>query len=136
MYGCSMPSDTDASVREWFERGNKTKELQVDALHPDVEWHLRADLPDSRTLRGYEDARQLIADWTAAFDNLHLEPTVITEAGGKTVVGVHLHGQIRGTEQELDMDEVWVLGWRDERIVEIREFNTTEEAVRSLGQPA
>jgi ketosteroid isomerase-like protein len=131
-----MPSATEASVREWFERGDKTQELQFDILHPDLEWHLRADLPDSRTLRGYEDARQLVADWSAAFDNLHLEPIEITQAVGKTVVDVHLHGKMRGTEQELDMDEVWVLGWRDERIVEIREFNTREEALRSLGQPA
>jgi|SRR5271170_2239505 len=127
-----MPGDTEARVRAFFERSNETGELQVQSLHPDLDWHLRADLPDTRTVHGYEEAEQLVADWTAAFEDLRLEPMEITEAAGSTVVDLHLHGQVRGSGQEVDMDEVWVLSWRGELIVEIREFNTREEALAWL----
>jgi ketosteroid isomerase-like protein len=131
-----MPEQTEPLFRAWFGRFNETQEPQLDVLHPDVEWHLRADLPDSRTLRGHEDVRRLNADWTEAFEDLRLEATQISDVAGKTVVDVHFHAHIRGSLQEVDMDEVWLVTWRDDMIVEIREFRTSGEALRSLGLAA
>ena len=85
-------------------------------------------------MRGHEDVGRLHADWTNAFEDLHLEPIEITEEAGTTLVRVHFHAGIKGSDQELDMDEVWLLSWCDERVIEIREFNTKEDALRSLGQ--
>jgi hypothetical protein len=34
------------------------------------------------------------------------------------------------------LDEVWVVSERDGKAIEIREYNTKEEALRSLGQVA
>jgi ketosteroid isomerase-like protein len=101
-------------------------------LHPDIAWHLRADLPDSRIRRGHEAVKQLNADWTEAFKNLHLEPIEVSETAGKTVVAVHFHTRIEGTGASLDMDEVWVLGWRDDKIIEIREYNSRDEALKAV----
>jgi ketosteroid isomerase-like protein len=39
-------------VRAGYQWFNRTHEVDVDALHPDFEWHTRDDLPDSATQRG------------------------------------------------------------------------------------
>ena len=31
------------------------------------------------------------------------------------------------------MDEIWVYTWRDQKVIEIREYRTKDEALRSLG---
>ncbi len=123
---------SEARLRAWFDRFNRTQEPVLEQLHPEIEWHLRADLPDSRTLRGHEAVEQLNADWAEAFESLHLEPIEVSEVAGKTVLAVHFHARIRGTAESLDMDEVWVLSWRDDKIVEIREYTGKDEALKSM----
>jgi hypothetical protein len=87
-----MPPDAEAKVRAYFEHFNATRASQRDALHPEIEWHIRADLPNARTLRGYEDVEQRDADWKQAFGDLHLAPTEVSERSGRSVVLVHFHG--------------------------------------------
>ena len=128
-----MPTDAEAKVRAYFEHFNETRESQREALHPEIDWHIRADLPDSRTLRGYEDVRQRDADWKQAFGDLHLEPIEVSEASGRTVVLVHFHGRLKGSGDIVDMHEVWVLSWRDDRIIQIREYKNKPEALKAVG---
>ena len=75
-----MPTDAEAKVRAYFERFNETRESQLDLLHPEIDWHIRADLPDARTLRGYEDVKRRDADWKRAFGDLS-PPTHRTTRG-------------------------------------------------------
>jgi len=55
--GPGGPTDAEAKVRAYFARFNETRESPLEALHPAVDWHIRADLPGSRTLHGYEDIK-------------------------------------------------------------------------------
>jgi ketosteroid isomerase-like protein len=128
-----VAADSDARLRAWFDRFNETQEPQLELMHPENEWHLRADLPDSRILRGYEMVKQLNIDWTEAFENLRLTPTAVMDVAGKTLIDVHFHACIRGAGESLDMDEVWVLGWCDNKIIEIREYNGRAEALKAVG---
>jgi len=116
-----------------FARFNGTQEPVLDDLDAEIEWHLRADLPDSRTLHGHEDVKQLVAEWTAAFEDFQTEPVEVSEVAGRTIAVLHARGSVRGSGQEVDMDEVWVFSWYGEKITEIREYRTKEEALRSLG---
>jgi ketosteroid isomerase-like protein len=128
-----MAGDREARIRAMFVRFNGTQAPVLDDLDPEIEWHLRADLPDSRTLHGHEDVKQLVAEWTAAFEDFQTEPVEVSEVAGRTIAVLHAHGRVRGSGQEVDMDEVWVFGWNDERIVEIREYRTKDEALEALG---
>jgi ketosteroid isomerase-like protein len=76
----------------------------------------------------------MVAGWVEAFEDLHNEPGEIIELAGRIVVDMHVRGRVRGSGEEVDMDEVWVVTERDEKIIEIREYNTKEEALRSLGE--
>ena len=127
-----MPIDADTKVRAFFERFNETRESQLEALHPEINWHIRADLPGSRTLHGYEDIKRRDADWEQAFEALHLEPIELSAASGQTVVVVHFHGRLKGSEDIVDMNEVWVLTWRGDRIIEIREYKNKAEALNAV----
>jgi ketosteroid isomerase-like protein len=128
-----MSSERAERWRPAFEAFNRTHELDLENYHPDVEWHTRADLPDSGTYRGREKIARMVAGWVEAFEDLRNEPGEMTELSGKIVMDMHVHGRVRGSGDEVDMDEVWVVTERDEKIVEIREYNTKEEALRSLG---
>ena len=130
--GPGRPIDAEAKVRAYFERFNETRESQLETLDPEIDWHIRADLPDSRTLHGYEDVKRRDADWKQAFGDLHLEPVEVSEASGKTVVLVHFHGRIKGRGDIVDMHEVWVLSWHGDRIIEISEYKNKAEALKAV----
>ncbi len=128
-----MPGETEAKVRAIWARFKDTGDLGLDNFDPEIEWHLRADLPDSRTLRGHQQIAQLYADWAEAFEDLQVEPMEISEVAGRTIAALHFRGRIKGSAQEVDMDEIWVYTWRDQKVIEIREYRTKDEALRSLG---
>jgi hypothetical protein len=129
--GPGRPTDAEAKVRAYFERFNETRESQSEALHPAIEWHIRADLLYSCTLQGYEDVKRRDADWIQAFGDLHLAPIEVSEAWARTVVLVHFHGRIKGSGDRVDIDEVWVRGWRSDKIIELREYKNKAEALEA-----
>ncbi|HME02200.1 MAG TPA: nuclear transport factor 2 family protein [Solirubrobacteraceae bacterium] len=132
--GSGIPGETEARLRAIWARFKDTGDLGLaESFDPEIEWHLRADLPEPRTLRGHEQVAQLYAEWTETFEDLQLEPLDISEVGDRTIAVVHFRGRIKGSRQEVDMDEVWVYGWRDEKVIEIREYRTKDEALQSLG---
>ena len=66
-------TETEAKLRAMWEHYKATGDMALDEnFDPDIEWHLRTDLPDSRTLRGHDGVAQLYADWTEAFDDLQV----------------------------------------------------------------
>jgi ketosteroid isomerase-like protein len=128
-----MAGEREAKLRAMWARYKATGDPGFDEnFDPEIEWHLRADLPDSRTLRGHEQVKQMFVDWTEAFEDLQTEPVEISEVADRTIAVIHLHGRIKGSGQEVDMDEIWVYTWRGEKVIEIREYRTKDEALRSL----
>ena len=45
---------------------------------------------------------------------------------------VHFHGRLKGSEDIVDMNEVWVLSWRGDRIIKIREYKNKVEALKAV----
>ncbi len=103
------------------------------AFHPEVEWTTRTDLPDSRTYRGREELASLIAEWSDVFDDLLVEPLEIFETDGKVVAVLRLSGHIKGSDQQVAMEEVHVMSLRDGMFSEVREYPTKREALMALG---
>jgi len=103
------------------------------AFHPEVEWTTRADLADSRTYRGREEFASLVAEWIDAFDDFLVEPVEIFETGGKVVAVLQVSGRIRGSDQQVAMEEVHVMSLRGGMFSEVREYPTKSEALEALG---
>jgi ketosteroid isomerase-like protein len=122
-----VPGETEARVRAIYGR------FDLENFHPECEWRTRTDLPDSGTYHGHEEIARMVAEWEVAFDDLVLEPVEIREVAGKVLVLVHTQARIKGSGEVVEMDEVHVLRMRDGKLIEIREYLTKEEALRSLG---
>jgi len=129
-----MPDETEERLRAIWARYRVTGDPQFDEIFdPDIEWHLRADLPDSRTLHGLEQVKRLFAEWLEAFDDFEIVPMEVSEVAGRTIALLRLRGRVKGSAQTVEMDEVWVYRWRDQKAIEIREYATKDEALRALG---
>jgi ketosteroid isomerase-like protein len=105
------------------------------AFHPEIEWTTRTDLPDSRTYRGREDFASLMVEWLDVFDDFLVEPVEIFETGGKVVAVLQLRGHIKGSDQQVAMEEVHVISLRDGMFSGVREYPTRREAFTALGLP-
>jgi ketosteroid isomerase-like protein len=105
--------------------------------HPDVEWHTAADEPDAfRPYRGLQGLAQLVETWSdiwaEGFEGA-AEFGEFIDSGPHVIVPVRglLRGRASGVE--LEVPETWVFTFRGEKVQEVREYRTTEEALRVVG---
>jgi ketosteroid isomerase-like protein len=117
-------------VRAIWESFSRTQRPDFDALHPDVKWRTRADLPDADTYHGYD------GDWVGAFDDLRVEAEELIDAGERVVAVLRLRGRVKGSGQEVDMPETHVYTMVDGKVVEVHEFATKAAAMEALGLSA
>jgi uncharacterized protein len=121
-------------LRAAYESAAVRREPDLDFLDPEVEWHTRADLPDSATYRGHDGVAKLFSEWFAVFDDLRFDPQEFIDAGDDVVIAVlQLSGRIRGSGEEVKMPETHVWTMRDGKGVECREYPTTAEAIKAVG---
>jgi ketosteroid isomerase-like protein len=96
--------------------------LEPSALFdPEIEWHTRADLPDSGVHRGHEGAAALVQEWVGSFEDLHFDIEDVIDRGDCVVISMVLRGRIRGSDEEVSMPETHVHKMRDGMTVELRE---------------
>ena len=102
---------------------------------PRAEWIAAEDEPDSRTYRGIDEirrfARALADPWTDRFeravvpqDYIDLGDWILVPTSGR------LHG--RGSGIEVDIIETYAVRVRDDRIVRVEEYRTTEQAIEAI----
>jgi ketosteroid isomerase-like protein len=113
------------SFAEWAETG----QLAFRLLDPKVEWHTRIDLPDSSVYCGHDGVAKLAQDWDTVFEDPRFEVEDYIDRGDCVVVPMVLRGRIRGSEQDLEMPETWVLKLCDGIVVEVHEYCTLAEAL-------
>ena len=128
-----MSQENVERVREGYEFVDREHEPDFDLLHPDIQWHTRADLPDSATHRGHDGAAALMAEWFGAFDDLSVDVEELIDAGDRVVVVLRLHGRVLDSTQEVDMSETHVLTMLDGKATELREYPSRAEALEALG---
>ena len=120
-------------VRSGYQSFNRTHKLDVDAFHPNIEWHTRDDLPDSGTHRGHDGVGQLLSSWVEAFEDLRVDPEELIDADELVVAVVRLRGRIRGSGQDVEMEETHVWRHLDGKATEVREYQTKAEALKAVG---
>lgn len=120
-------------LRAAFGSLAQTGEFDLDWFDPDVRWHLRADLPDSETLVGRDRLSQFVAEWTEAFQDPHFDLEELIDAGDHLIAVLRLRGRLRGSNEEVGMQETHVYKTQNGRTVEVWEYRTKAEALESLG---
>jgi ketosteroid isomerase-like protein len=103
--------------------------------HPDLEWHVRKDLPDAGVYRGHDGFRALAERFNEAFAEQSYDPEGYIPAGDDMVV-VPLRWWARGRESGaslVESEETWVFVVRDGKIVRVDEYATRAEALEAVG---
>jgi ketosteroid isomerase-like protein len=112
-----------------LEHLNRTGEIFEPAFDPDFEYHTATDLPEPTVYRGIDAYRAMVQDWRDAFDALRAEVERVVEQGDLVVIGVSLTGRIHGSRDRLAMPESYLVTFRDGKVIELREYRTTEAAL-------
>ncbi len=121
-------------VREAYEFVNENHEPDFELLDVDIQWHTRADLPDSATYRGHQGVTALMDEWfRGAFEDVRVDVEELIDAGDRVVVVLLMHGQLRGSSRMVEMPETHVLTMRDGKTTEIHEYQTKAEALEAVG---
>jgi ketosteroid isomerase-like protein len=123
-------------VRAVWESFNRTHRPDLDALHPDIKWHTRADLADSDTYHGHDGVARLAADWVGAFDELRVGAEELIDTGESVVAVLRLRGRIKGSGQDVEMPETHVYTMLNGKMVEVHEFPTKGAALEFVGLTA
>jgi ketosteroid isomerase-like protein len=105
-----------------------------DFLSSDVEWQVRPDLPDSKTYRGHDGIRNLLATFDEVMDEQWYRPQDFVEAGDRVVVPLRWGGRGRGSGVPFEeREETWVFSVRDGKITHVQEYATREAALEAAG---
>ena len=118
-------------VWDAFERFD----FPAEAFAPDVEWHTARDLPDRETCSGPAAVQRMLAEGWGTVVDPGCEAEEVIDAGEYVVVRWRGWGKARASGIPVDWHEAHVYGLREGRIVEVREFRTTEEALQAAGLP-
>lgn len=118
-----------AAFQEWQASG----ELAFGRFDPAVVWQTRTDIADSDVYRGHDGVAALSELWNSAFEDPRFEVEDYIDRGDYVVVPMTLRGRIRGSDQDVEMPETWVIKLRGGVIVEVREYPNLEEGLDALG---
>ena len=130
-----MSKEDVERVREGYEAFNRGDlDVAVGDMDPDIEWHVMGDLPEGETYRGHEGVRRFWETWQEAFEDFHVEPEELIDAGDKVVVVIKVSGRGRGSGAQVEtpsFPQVWTL--RDGRPVRVEMYRSRSEALRAAG---
>ncbi len=128
-----MSQENVGTVRAAYEFATRTGEPPFDAFHPDIVWHTREDLPDSRIYREHDGMAKLFYEWVGSFDDFRLDVKDTMDAGENVIAVLRLSGRIKGSDREVEMDETHVCKMLDGKMLEVHEYPTLDEALKAMG---
>jgi len=102
------------------------------SLAEDFELHGRPDVPDARTYRGRDEAKEFWRMLQEVWSELRWEPLEFTDLGDTVVVETRLMARGRGSDLRIEADETDVFWFRDGQIVRLQGFATKDEALDAI----
>jgi ketosteroid isomerase-like protein len=102
------------------------------SLADDFELHGRPDVPDARTYRGRDDAKEFWRMLQDVWSELRWEPLEFTDLGGAVVVETRLMARGRGSDLRIEAAETDVFWFRDGQIVRLQGFATRDQAMDAV----
>jgi ketosteroid isomerase-like protein len=130
-----MSQENVEVVRSLFS-GFEQRGLQgaLDALSFEIEWDVRADLPDSRRYEGHDGMRELFAAFEDVLDEQWYRPQAFIATGDLVVVPLRWGGRGKTSGAPVEEgQETWVLTIRHGTITNVREFATKKAALEAAG---
>ena len=114
---------------EAFQRGDIEAVLAL--IHEDGHIYLPPELPNSGTYRGREGFVSWMGQWLEAWEEFSVEMGPAEPVGERHVVAsMHQSGRGKGSGVPVEMDIAYMWEVRDDKIVAMHLYATTEEAVQ------
>jgi ketosteroid isomerase-like protein len=95
----------------------------------DVKYFPYADAP----FEGRTQYLRYARSWTEAFDHYELESPRCVDVGDYVVISGRTVARGRASGVELSSCDAWVFRFRDGEVIECREYETRQEALKAVG---
>jgi ketosteroid isomerase-like protein len=129
-------SDLDAllSGYEALNRGDIS--VIRDQLDPEIEWHEGHLGPEAGIHHGRDSFLRFVGNWLEAFDDFHLEPKRVIEAGDCLIAVLAQTGRGRasGAPVEAEVTHCWTVV--DGRAIAWRSYGNLAKALEDAGDDA
>jgi ketosteroid isomerase-like protein len=114
-------------------------DVVFELLDPGIVWTAIEGAPDAGTYRGFEGVRRYMQDWLDDFDfdggGCSIEESI--EAGDRLVCAQRATATGKGSEVRSELRYACVYTFSDdERILEVNEYATWEEALEAASRPS
>jgi ketosteroid isomerase-like protein len=129
---------TEALVRQCktsYRQFRENDPAFLDAVDPDVEWHVPDTLPGGGEIRGQLALLEFL-DTTSRLWEAHPEPDEFLPAGDRLIVLGTWRGHARSTGTRVAVPFAHVLRYRDGKLVYFRNYLDAAKVLQSLEAPA
>jgi ketosteroid isomerase-like protein len=107
----------------------------VKLYHQGCIWDMSkfAGWPENAVYRGHAGLRIILAEWEAAWEDVHFEPTDTWLVGERSLITCNLRGRRRVSGQEAEIRWMQVGETRDGLIYRVDNYTDMEEALAAVG---
>lgn len=114
-----------------YNAGDRVPQLWF--WHPDAEYHVARDDPDSAVHRGIEAIRQQFASWEEAYPDLRVEVLDARANGDQVFLWVRFvgHGAISGIPLDMELAHLYTM--RGGKAAKVVEYMDRDEALAAVG---
>jgi ketosteroid isomerase-like protein len=92
-----LGSNAEIVESGWEAFNDEGVEAALQYLDPEIEWWGPDDWLEERVYRGHDGVRRLLAFWTQAFDEYHVDVDETREFGTSVLALCHQRGRMKGT---------------------------------------
>jgi ketosteroid isomerase-like protein len=117
---------------EAFESGDALG--LVESLSPELVFHVREDEPDAAVHEGLEAVTASLINWLEAFPDLTFEEPGFSDEGDWVIATFLLCGRGGASGASVIEPYAWALRLENEKVVEVREFHTADEARAAIAR--
>ena len=129
-----MSQENVEIVRDGYTRYNAGERIPgLWFWHPDAEYHVAREDPDSTVHRGIDAIRQQFASWHEAYPDLRVEVLDARAIGDQVFLWVRFvgHGAASGIPLEMELAHLYTM--RDGKAVKVVEYMDRNEAFEAAG---
>jgi ketosteroid isomerase-like protein len=114
-----------------YNAGERRPELWF--WHPDAEYHVSSDDPDTGVHRGIDAIRKQFERWEDAYPDLNVEPLEAKENGDRVFLWVRFVGHGATSGLAISMELAHVVTLQDGKARRTEEFTDRSDALRAVG---
>jgi ketosteroid isomerase-like protein len=124
-------------VQTWDEVIGALNAGELDRLYdyfdPEMTYTSREDEPDRIVDAGLGDFKAMVEGWTHMFDSFRIDIEQTDDLGDRTISVTRSRGVGAGSGVQVDEPYVFLVTWRNGKVLEVHEYRTKHEALDAAG---